>query len=124
MVGNIKDEDAIAFFKLQVITPMLEANKGFVDKTAKKLSHQQFNDVVNKKIITYSYRTLYKFYSSYKKFGFDGLKPKIKSSKGTHPAIPQELIDEIMKLKEELPTRSALKIIVMLELAKKIEKGF
>ena len=124
MIGNIKEEDATAFFKLQVIAPMLEANKGFVDKTAVDLSHQQFNDVVNKKLVTYSYRTLYKFYSSYKKLGFDGLKPKVKSSKGTHPSIPQELIEEVLKLKEELPTRSALKIIVMLELAKKMEKGF
>jgi len=124
MIGNIKEEDAIAFFKLQVITPMLEASKGFVDKTAIELSKQQFNDVVNKRIVTYSYRTLYTFYSTYKKLGFDGLKPKVRSSKGTHPAIPAELIKEVLLLKEELPTRSALKIIVMLELAKKMEKGF
>ncbi|WP_139376135.1 helix-turn-helix domain-containing protein, partial [Clostridium oryzae] len=124
MIGNIKEEDAIAFFRYQVITPMLEAQKGFIDKTAVELSKQLFNDVINKKMVSYSYRTLYKFYSSYKKLGFDGLKPNAKSTKGSHPAIPQELIKEILLLKEELPSRSAQKIIIMLELAKKTEKGF
>lgn len=124
MIGNIKEEDAIAFFKLQVITPMLEAPKGLIDKTAVELSKQQFNDVVNKRIVSYSYRTIYTFYSAYKKLGFDGLKPKAKSNKGTHPAVPPDLIKEILLLKEELPTRSAMKIIVLLELAKKVEKGF
>lgn len=124
MIGTIKEEDAIAFFKLQVITPMLEAPKGMVDKTAVELSKQKFNDVVNKKIVSYSYRTLYKFYSAYKTLGFDGLKPKVKSNKGTHPAIPPDLIKEILLLKEELPTRSAQKIIIMLEMAKRVEAGF
>lgn len=124
MIGSIKEEDAIAFFKLQVITPMLEAPKGMIDKTAIELSKQQFNDVVNKRIVSYSYRTLYKFYSAYKKLGFDGLKPRAKSSKGSHPAVPSDLIKEILLLKEELPARSAQKIIVMLELSKKADKGF
>ncbi|MDP4177204.1 MAG: hypothetical protein Q8900_02545 [Bacillota bacterium] len=50
---------------------MIEAEKRFVDTTAVELSKQQFNDVVNKKMVSYPYRTLYKYYSNYKKLGFD-----------------------------------------------------
>lgn len=40
----IKHEDAVAFFRFQVISEMLDAKPGFVEATAKKLAGQQFND--------------------------------------------------------------------------------
>lgn len=62
----IKREDAIAFFRFQVISEMLDAQPGFVDRTAKKLANQQFNDVVNKRMVRFTERTIYRFYSSCK----------------------------------------------------------
>lgn len=88
----IKREDAVAFFRFQVISDMLDAKPGFIEATAKKLAKQQFNDVVNKRMVTFSERTIFKYYSNYKKHGFDGLKPKVRCDKGTHPGIDEAII--------------------------------
>jgi len=119
----IKREDAVAFFRFQVISEMLDAPKGFIEATAKRLSKQQFNDVVNKRMVTFSERTIFKYYSNYKKYGFDGLKPKVRCDKGTHPGLDESLIRDILALKKELPKRSAAKIITMLTLAGRIEEN-
>ena len=116
----IRREDAIAFFRFQVISEMLDAQPGFVDRTAKELANRQFNDVVNKRMVRFTERTIYSFYSNYKKYGFDGLKPKSRHDKGSHPGIGEDIIKDILSLKKELPTRSAAKIITMLELAERI----
>jgi len=120
--NQIKKEDAVALFRFSVISPMLDAPKGKIDATAKKLAKTKFNDIVNQKMVTFHYRTIYTYYMNYKKYGFEGLRPKRYKNKGTHPSIPDEYIKSILKLKEELPSRSAKKIITMLELAGKIEK--
>lgn len=119
----IKREDAIAFFRFQVISEMLDAEPGFVRATANRLSRQQFNDVVNKRMVTFSERTIFRYYSDYKKYGFDGLKPKSRCDKGTHPGIDEGLISDILMLKKELPARSAAKIITMLILAGRLEEN-
>ena len=116
----IKYEDAVAFFRFQIISEMLDAKPGFIEATAKRLARQQFNDVLNKRMVTFSERTIFKYYSDYKKDGFDGLKPKRRRDKGGHPGIDGEIIKDILSLKKELPTRSAAKIITMLELAGRI----
>lgn len=120
--NQIKKEDAVAFFRFSVISPMLNAAKGQIDATAKKLAKTEFNDIVNQKIVTFHYRTIYTYYMNYKKHGFEGLKPKRYKNKGTHPSVPDEYIKSILMLKEELPSRSARKIITMLELSGRIEK--
>ncbi|MDQ2087946.1 DDE-type integrase/transposase/recombinase [Herbivorax sp. ANBcel31] len=117
----IKKEDAVAFFRFQVISEMLDAKPGFVEKTAKELAKKHFNDVVNKRLVTFSERTIFRYYSDYKKYGFDALKPKRRCDKGTHPTIDDNVITEILNLKKELPRRSAPKIMTMLILAGKLE---
>lgn len=119
----IKREDAIAFFRFQIISEMLDAQPGFVEATAKKLSREQFNDVVNKQLVSFSERSIWKYYSDYRKYGFDGLKPKVRNDKGTHPGISDILIKDILSLKKELPTRSAAKITIMLTLAGRMEEN-
>lgn len=119
----VKREDAVAFFRFQIISEMLDAQPGFVEATAKKLSKQQFNDVVNKRMIGFSERTIWKYYSDYKKHGFDGLKPRVRSDKSIHPSISDDLIKDILALKKELPTRSAAKIVIMLTIAGRMEEG-
>lgn len=120
--GKVKNEDAIAFFRFSVISPMLDAPKGKVNATAKKLAKMEFNDLVNKRMVTFHSRTIYTYYMNYKKHGFDGLKPKRYKNKGRHPSVADETIKAILELKEELPSRSAQKIVTMLELAAKVEK--
>lgn len=119
----IKREDAVAFFRFQIISEVLDADPGFIKSTIKKVSQQQFHDVLNKRLISYSERTIFRYYCEYKKHGFDGLKPKTRKDKGSHPGINTEIISDILALKKELPTRSAAKILIMLILAKRIEEG-
>lgn len=114
----INQEDAIAFFRYQVIAEILDAKPGTVTETIKELSKKKFNDVVNKKMVSFSERTLYYYYSNYQKHGFDGLKPKRRTDKGKHPSLKMELIQDILALKKELPSRSAVKILAMLTIAK------
>lgn len=118
----IKREDAVAFFRFQIISEMLDAGPGFVEATAKRLAQQQFHDVLNRRMITYSERTIFRYYSDYKKYGFDGLKPKVRKDKGSHPCIDTGIISDILALKKELPSRSAAKILIMLTFAKRIEE--
>lgn len=122
--GTIKTDDAIAFFRYSVIIPLIEAQPGTIRSIAYDLAHKTFHDPIHKRVVTFSERTIFTYYSNYKKNGFDGLKPKGKSNKGKYPSIPEEIIKEILILKEELPTRSALKIITLLELSKRVEKDF
>jgi hypothetical protein len=120
--NKIKKKEAIALSRLQIISPMLDAPKGKINMAAKKLAKQKFNDVVNQKMVTFHERTIYEYYMNYKKYGFEGLIPKVYKNKGTHPTIPDDIIKEIIFLKEELPTRSAQKIITLMELNKMIAK--
>lgn len=122
--NDIKRKEAIAFFRFQIISELLDAPKGKIDATAKKLAKQKFIDAVNQKKVSFHERTIYQYYMDYQKYGFNGLKPKAYTNKNTHPSIPDDIIDEIKSLKEELPTRSAQKIIILLELSKKIKKDY
>jgi len=118
--GNINHDDAVAFFRYTVILPLIEAEPGTIRKTAYDIAHKTYNDPVNRKIITFGERTIFTYYANYKKYGFDGLKPKIKS-KGNYPSIPKNVIQDILNLKEELPTRTSKKIVTLLELSNRIE---
>lgn len=119
----IKREDAVAFFRFQVISELLDAKPGFIESTARDLANRQFNDVVNKRMVSFSERTIFRYYSDYKKYGFDGLKPKVRCDKGKHPKIESHLISEILELKKELPSRSAAKIMTMLILAGRMDEN-
>ena len=48
----IKREDAVAFFRFQVISDILDAKPGFIRATANHLAKQQFNDVINRRMVT------------------------------------------------------------------------
>ena len=74
-------------------------------------------------MISFSERTIFQYYSDYKKHGFDGLKPKRRCDKGKHPGLDNTVIKDILSLKKELPTRSAAKIMIMLILAGRMEEN-
>ena len=74
-------------------------------------------------MVSFSYRNLYTYYMNYKEHGFDGLKPKQYKNKGTYPSVSDKAMEEILNLKEELPTRAAAKIISKLELAGRIDEN-
>lgn len=69
-----------------------------------------------------SIRTLRRWLSSYNESGFEGLKPVSRNYR-QRAAIPEELIDEAILLRREVPSRSIPQIIEILELEGKAEKG-
>ena len=61
-----------------------------------------------------SERTIRRWISSYQESGFDGLKPKAPETAGMSK-IPEELIEEAIRLRREVPKRSITEIIRILE---------
>ena len=120
----INPKEAVALFRLQIISPMLDAPSGQIHATAKKLAKKEFDDVLNSKRVSFHERTIYEYYMNYKKKGFKGLIPKTYQNKGKHPSVPDNIISEIISLKKELPTRSAHKIITLLEINNLIEDDY
>lgn len=70
-----------------------------------------------------SIRTLRRWLTGYMQNGFEGLKPKERSSDGPC-IIPEELIAEAILLRREVPSRSIPQIIEILEMEGRATAGF
>ena len=72
-----------------------------------------------------SSRTLYRYEAAYRKGGFPGLKPQDRGTK-TLPKLPEnfdELLEQAIQLKREVPKRSVRQIIYILELEGRVAPG-
>lgn len=63
---------------------------------------------------TVSFPTLWRWLTSYRKGGFDGLKPRPRRDEGTPRRVPQAVIDRAIALRQEAPSRSAGTIVQIL----------
>jgi len=63
---------------------------------------------------TVSFPTLWRWLVSYRKEGFDGLKPRPRRDEGTPRRVPQVVIDRAIALRQEAPSRSAGTIVQIL----------
>ena len=70
-----------------------------------------------------SERQLRRHIQNYKKKGYKGLADIPRSDKGSVRAVPESAIDEAVRLRQELPTRSVPRIIEILEGEKIIKPG-
>ena len=116
MVNQGNRED-IALNRYQVITPILWAMDGGEDPA--KLT-QVYKEVIEKSGV--SRKTLKRWVDVYKYGGFDSLKPLERTYRGPN-AIPDELINEAITLRREVPGRSINSIIEILELEGKVPPG-
>ena len=105
----------IAEERMTLIAPLLSQN---LDKDSVRLIR---SEICERNQI--SPRTLERYLSSYLRGGFEALKPQSKSAEYKYK-IPQELLDEAIQLRRELPSRSIPTIIKILELEGKAEPGF
>ena len=69
-----------------------------------------------------SERTIRRYYNSYKAEGFAGLKPKISGQSGKS-VIPDDILEEAIALRREVPKRSVKDIIQILEWEGKVRTG-
>jgi hypothetical protein len=70
-----------------------------------------------------SERTLRRYLAKYSKDGFAGLKPRGRGQRRTEDAIPQNILDQAILLRREIPGRSVAQIIQILEWEGKVAPG-
>jgi transposase InsO family protein len=70
-----------------------------------------------------SERSLRRYIQNYKEKGYMSLVDIPRSDKGSLRAVPEKVVDEAVKLRQELPTRSVRRIIEILEGEKVIKPG-
>lgn len=112
---NRKKAAETAENRMAMIAPLLAPNLSREDVTNMKERISESFQV--------SVRTLERYCKSYLEYGFEGLYPQGKSAESKYK-IPQELLDEAIRLRRELPSRSVPTIIRILELEGKAEPGF
>ena len=114
---DTRKPEEIAVYRHQIIAPILAAMEEKTDAAKivllKKEAYQQYG---------ISRRTLMRWLAGYHENGFDGLKPAARSS-GAPGVITEELIQEAILLRREVPSRSVAQIIEILELEGKAPAG-
>lgn len=111
-----KKAEEIAVARFQLLSPLLEDG---LDQG--KLKEMKAQICVQTGI---SERTLRRYLGEYRRDGFAGLKPKGKSrANPVCTSIPNELLNEAIGLRREVPNRSVSQIIRILEWEGKANKG-
>lgn len=110
-------QDDTALERFQMIAPLLDDS---LDHAKRVQLRQQIADQTS-----LSYKTIKRYDDAYRKAGFDGLRPKSHSahSRGGLPDNFEELLQDAIQLRREVPSRSVEKIITILELEGKAAPG-
>lgn len=106
--------EEIAVNRLQLINPLLERG---LDKDKKQVLKEQICMQTG-----LSERTIRRYLNLYQEKGFEGLKPQSPGRSG-NSIIPQDIIQEAIALRREIPKRSISEIIKILEWEGKAEPG-
>lgn len=114
---NIAWQEEQALNRYQMIAPLLDES---VD-AAKRI--QMREEIAQKNEI--SLRSLYRYEAAYRNGGFSGLKPLNREQRRSRklPANFDELLDQAVQLKREVPKRSVNQIIYILELEGRVAPG-
>lgn len=117
---NDKNAIETAYFKFALIAPVIQGVFPDVTKTAyyRRVTQNEFT-LPDGKLIRYNPRTLEKWEEYYRKTGMDGLLPKRRSDSGVPRVLSQQVIDEILRLREQFT-----KINATLIYTKLVEDGF
>ncbi len=71
----------------------------------------------------FSARTLWTWWSAYRRQGLDGLLPRRRRDRGTRRALAPDLLEAAMALRREVPSRSTATLIHILETQRRIVRG-
>ena len=115
MIQRWQDETALSRFKM--IAPLCS---GTIDP-AKRV--QLRKEIANSHDL--SYKTVKRYDDAFQAQGFEGLKPKDRMPRGSErlPENYDELLQEAIQLRREVPSRSVDKIITILELENRVSPG-
>lgn len=106
-----------ALARFQLISPLLDES---LDQAKRIELREQISE--QHQIST---RSLYRYENYYRKNGFSGLKPMNRESR-TAQSLPDnfdELVNEAIQLKREVPSRSVAQIILILEMEGRVPPG-
>ena len=120
---TIREDQIIAMLKYTAIYDALHNDDISVHEALKTASMKKYIHPSTGKEYTFSLRTLYRYLKNYKSFNMEGLKRNSNKNKGRPKVIPVNLCEMIFSLKQQLPIRSARKIITLLELSGEVETG-
>ena len=120
---TIREDQIIAMLKYTAIYEALHNDAISVHEALKTASMKKYIHPSTGKEYTFSLRTLYRYLKNYKSFNMEGLKRNSNKNKGRPKVIPVNLCEMIFSLKQQLPIRSARKIITLLELSGEVETG-
>ena len=109
---KIRENEALS--KTQMILPLVNPSLNNRDRIAMQKKIAEQNNV--------SYRTIGRYLASYQANGWKGLLPK-EQAKSELRKISQKVIDEAIKIRRELDTRSIRDIITILEGENIVQKG-
>lgn len=107
--------EEVAANRLKIISPLLDP---LLDQAKKQDMKEQISLMYG-----LSERTVGRWLNRYRDDGFEGLKPKAPSGSGKSK-IPEALIEEAIRLRREIPRRSVMEIIRILEWEGLAEPGF
>ena len=114
---NEKKRQAVALFRYGLISEFLhtELNRGEQKRRMKELARRRYDVSWEAQTIRVSTGSLKHWLGAYRKFGFDGLLPKVRRDKGTCKAIDPLLAGKIVAVKRATPTLSIPELIRSLE---------
>src|SRR4030042_1531053 len=105
----------IALFRFSLISALIHADdEDALSKLAGEISSKAY-DIPFSKRKTISKKSILRYLSIYKKYGFEGLKRKDRNDKNCSRALNDELLTEMIKLKKENPGRSPRMIITLIK---------
>src|SRR6056297_3848369 len=99
------DREQIALFRFSLISPILNGQVEKQSKYLAKIAAKKHN-VPYYGVREYSPKTIECWVRDYRKKGFNGLKPKLRSDKGKSRKLTPELKEVILKVREKHPERS------------------
>lgn len=110
-------QDKTALERYQLIAPLQDPSMDDSLKRQKRIEIAESNGI--------SVRSLYRYEKSFKEQAFDGLRPQSRSKRRSQklPINFDELVNEAIQLKREVPTRSVNTIIRILELEGRVAPG-
>ena len=114
---TIKWQEEQALQRYQLIAPLLDESLDNAKRIQMREAVAEQNGI--------SPRTLYRYEAAYRKGGFPGLKPQDRETKRS-PKLPEnfdELLEQAIQLKREVPKRSVRQIIYILELEGRVAPG-
>ncbi|MCU6713228.1 DDE-type integrase/transposase/recombinase [Paenibacillus sp. J5C_2022] len=110
-----KKAESIASERVQLLSPLLA--EGLDPAKAREIKRRICEQT------GLSERTLRRYLAKYREEGFGGLKPKGKGRKPFGATIPQEVLEQAILLRREVPSRSVAQLIQILEWEDRIQPG-